>query len=118
MTDFQKMMLIRNRLKSTEDLWLYMTQLLGIHLPPLKACSLGFLQDILANKKKCLKANQVPMIKVPNWKELALKFIHPQILKMHPDIVDYHQEIKGDPLRYPDKEWYYRNLNGLYPETY
>ena len=58
-------------------------------MPSLKNCRLDFLQGILKGTKTALKASEVPARKVPHWTELALKHIYPQIVKTHPDMLEY-----------------------------
>ena len=49
-----KITMIRNRYKSTKEIYLYMTERLGFYMPTLKNCRLKHIQDILTKKKKVL----------------------------------------------------------------
>lgn len=77
------------------------------------------MQDILAERKKVLLARDVPARKVPHWPQLAVKNMYPQMLRLHPGLIDYLPALTGEKdLRYPERDYFYRILNSLYPETY
>ena len=88
-------------------------------MPPLKNCRLDFLQGILKGSKTALKATEVPARKVPHWPELALKNVYQQLVKTHPDLLEYLPALTGQTsLRYPERKFFYRVLNALHPQTY
>jgi hypothetical protein len=88
-------------------------------MPPLKNCRLDFLQGIIMGKKTALKATEVPARKVPHWPELALKNVYHQIINTHPDLKEYLPALTGDTSpRFPEREFFYRVLNALHPETF
>ncbi len=60
----------------------------------------------------------MPARKVPNWPQLSLKLIYPQVVEMHPDILAYLPDLQGDSKRYPERDFFYRVLNALHPATY
>ena len=91
--------------------------LVGYLLPSLKATRLQHLQDIMCSKKKVLRQKDVPARKIPQWPQLAVKLIYPQVAKMVPDILDYLPDLQGkDEDRYPERDFFYRVLNALHPE--
>ena len=54
---------------------------------------------------------------MPNWPELAVKLIYPQVLVELPDVVDYMPDPVGEKeLRFPDREFFYRVLYALHPD--
>lgn len=63
--------------------------IVGVLMPSLKATRLQFIQDIFAGNKKVLMQDEVPARYVPGWKELAVKDLYPQVVKIHPDILEY-----------------------------
>ena len=88
----KKIMQLRERYKSTKDLWWYMVNrcksiltylksinnficchIVGYLMPSLKQVRLAFIQDILCGKKKALRAKEVPARHIPNWLELSVK---------------------------------------------
>ena len=138
-------MLVRGRYKNTKDLWLYLSErrkyflifesrgdaspglswivtptfdIVGYFLPPLKACRLQFLQEIMQDRKKVLKTKDVPARKIPHWPQLAIKSIYPQVVERFPDILFYLPELEGKQEdRYPDRDFFYRVVNALHPEV-
>ncbi len=37
---------------------------------------------------------------------------------MHPEIINYLPDLQGDSKRFPERNFFYRVLNALHPETY
>ena len=90
--------------------------LVGYLLPSLKATRLQFLQDIMCERKKALKVKDVPARKVPHWPQLAVKIIYPQVANIVPEFLHYLPDLEGkNEDRYPERDFYYRALNALYP---
>ena len=88
-------------------------------MPSFKTCRLEFLQAIFAGKKKALRATDVPARRVPHWPEMAVKTIYPQMIAMHPDLLDYLLEPHGNKVKlFPEREFFYTVLNALHPDTY
>ena len=91
----------------------------GYLLPPLKATRLQHLQDIFAGRKRALRQKDVPARQLPHWPELAVKVVYPQVINLLPQLQDYLPDPTGtqDHLRYPDRDFFYRVLYALYPDT-
>ena len=84
----QKVMILRQRYRSTKDLWLYMTEkckfepadqlpIVGYLMPPLKTCRLQFIQQVLSHQKKALLQKDVPTRMIPHWPQLGVKYVYP-----------------------------------------
>ena len=88
-------------------------------MPSLKACRLQHVQDILSGKKKHLLQKDTPSRKVPLWSELAVKNMYDQIIKLHPDVLEYLPDLQGSDgnTRFPEREFFYKVLYKLHPET-
>jgi hypothetical protein len=55
---------------------------------------------------------------VPRWPELAVKVIYPQVINRLPLLQLYLPDPHGkDETRYPDRDFFYRVLYALYPDT-
>jgi hypothetical protein len=56
---------------------------------------------------------------VPRWSELAVKTIYPQVINTLPELHHYLPEPHGtaEDQRYPDRDFFYRVLYALYPDT-
>ena len=39
--------------------------------------------------------DDVPARKVPVWKELAVKDLYPQVISIHPDVMEYLPDLTG-----------------------
>ena len=88
-------------------------------MPPLKATRLQHIQDVLCGRKKALKQRDVPARYIPRWPELCVKVIYPQLINTHPELKNYLPEVSGPKgsERYPDRDFFYKVLYALYPET-
>ena len=73
-----------------------------------------FLRDVLAERKKLLKLQDVKLISVPKYEELSVKNLFPH-LKNDPNFMMYLPDKypKGHP---PDREYFFNVLNTLNPE--
>ena len=49
---------------------------MNVFLPSLKGTRIGFLRDILADKKKHLKTNEVNHMQVPLYQEISVKNLY------------------------------------------
>ena len=71
----------------------------------------------MAKRKKVLSTKNVPARKVPQWPQLAIKLIYPQIARMAPDVLEYMPDIEGKKEdRFPERDFFYRVLNALHPK--
>ena len=85
-------------------------------MPPLKATRLQHIQDILAGRKRALLQKDVPARRVPNWNELAVKFIYPKVINELPELKHYLPEPSGKKeKRFPDRDFFFAVLYALYP---
>lgn len=81
------------RFRSKEDLYRYMTQqgkhvisfilhgVANVYLPSLAQTKVSFLRDILSDKKKHLRNNEVNRMEVPNYQELSVKNMYADAMK-------------------------------------
>ena len=45
--------------------------------------------------------------------------IYPQLVQRHPDMLLYLPDLSGEgQVRYPERDFFYRVLNALHPDTY
>jgi hypothetical protein len=51
-----------------------------VHLPSKKNCSLQFLQQLAEGSKKMVERAKVPANRVPQWPELSVKLLSPNVL--------------------------------------
>ena len=77
-----------SRFRSKEDLYRYMTlqgnilfwslndALVNVYLPSIKGTRIGFLHDILSEKKSHLKQNEVNQMQVPLFQEISVKNLY------------------------------------------
>ena len=88
-------------------------------MPTLKGTRLQHIQDILCKKKKALLQKNVPAHKVPMWPQLAMNRVFDQIIALHPDLHDYLPEptSEDEKHRYPEREFFYKVLFKLHPNT-
>ena len=86
-------------------------------MPSLKATRLQHIQDIIGGTKHALLQRDVPARHMPHWPELSVKTIHPQMLKMHPDLAQYLPDVQGNDLRLPERDFFYRVAYALHPDT-
>ena len=82
-----------SRFRSKEDLYRYMTQQgkhiwlnmlsdpANVFLPSMAQTRLSFLRDILSDKKKHLRNNEVNRMEVPNYQELSVKNMYPDAMQ-------------------------------------
>ena len=83
---------------------------MGLYLPPIEKCTVGFMKDLLSKKKlvglyilkmltyiKALKQADVKMILILRYKELAVKNVWGYIKEL-PDLLEYFQEIEDEEL--------------------
>ena len=56
---------------------------------------------------------------MPHWPELAVKQIYPQVINDLPLLQKYLPDPTGseDNQRFPDRDFFYRVMYALYPET-
>ena len=59
-----------------------------MHLPSRKACSLQFLQQLAEGTKKMVDRAKVPANRVPQWPELAVRLLSPNVMA-DPKLKDY-----------------------------
>ena len=59
-----------------------------VHLPSRKACSLQFLQQLAEGTKKMVDRAKVPANRVPQWPELVVRLLSPNVLA-DPQLKDY-----------------------------
>jgi hypothetical protein len=60
---------INKFVKSKDDLYAILAIEGQLHLPPFDDCTLEFLRDILAGRKKAMSNSQINMVNVPRLKE-------------------------------------------------
>ena len=74
-----------------------------------------FLEQILTGKKKVLLAKNVPSRVIPQFPELALKLCYYKAMEALPDLADYLPDPWGKDLRLPEREFFWRVMQALYP---
>ena len=125
----EKINMIRQRYRSTKDLWLYLTErctytplllllllcfIGGYLMPSLKNCRLKHIQDIFAGRKKVLLLEKCCAKKVPSWPEMSVKNCYPLVIENCPDITDYLPDPHGKEQRLPEKEFFWTVVYTLY----
>lgn len=86
-------------------------------MPPLKTTRLVFIQQILSNEKKVILQKDVPTRTVPQWPQLAVKYIYPQVVAQLPEIAQYLPDPIGkDSKRLPERDFFYKVVNSLRPD--
>ena len=60
---------LRNFVKSKQDLYLILTIEGQLHLPPYDDCTMDFMRDALAGRKKLLTNRDLCPVNVPRYKE-------------------------------------------------
>ncbi len=58
---------------------IHLSSIGGFLLPKLSKCKLVFLQGILYGQKSALRQTDVPAKTVPNWPQLSVKIVLPQV---------------------------------------
>ena len=49
-----------------------------------------------------------------------MKYMYPQVVKLHPDILEYLPDLQGKTgnERFPERDFFFKVLNKLYPATF
>ena len=55
-------------------------------MPPLKTTRLQFITQILSNQKKVILEKDVPTRTIPQWPQLAVKYVYPQVMEQLPEL--------------------------------
>ena len=50
-------------------------------LPTIKGTKIGFMRDILSEKKSHFKRNEINMMQVPLYPEISVKILYPDAMK-------------------------------------
>lgn len=83
------------------------------YCPPEKQVNKDFLKAIFADEKKLLKKKEVDFIHVPQWDELAVKKLWPD-MKQDPKMAIYFQDEYAND-KGPCREYFFNILNTMYP---
>ena len=116
-----KLNLIRQRFKTTKDLWIYTTErrklkrfisiikcfLVGYLMPSLKNCRLQHIQDVLSNRKKHLLLQNCSAKKVPSWPELSVKNCYQQVIQQYPAVLEYLPDPHGKEQKLPERDFFW-----------
>ena len=54
---------------------------MNVFLPTMKGTRIGFMRDILSEKKLHLIQNEVIRLKIPSYEEISVKNIYPNAMK-------------------------------------
>lgn len=107
-----------SRFRSKEDLYRYMTQqgkqrciyicvmIVNVFLPSIAQTKLSFLRDILCNKKKFLRNNEVNRIEVPMYQELSVKNMY-QDAMADEVLKDYLPSLEQLSGKLPERDFFF-----------
>ena len=84
-----------------------------VHLPSRKACSLQFLQQLAEGTKKMVDRAKVPANRVPQWPELAVRLLSPNVLA-DPQLKDYFPD-KFRAGKAPERDFFWGVLFAVNP---
>ena len=73
-----------------------------------------FLKQVLANKKKLLKMNDVRVCNPPKYDEISVKNLYDRCIKL-PDMADHFPDAYAKGKRC-SREYFFTVLNTLYPD--
>ena len=85
-----------------------------MYMPGEKQVNKDFLKDVFEEKKKLLKKREVDYILVPDWSELAVNKLWPQ-MKSDAAFNIYFQDEYPD-AKGPCREYFFNILNTVYPD--
>ena len=74
----------------------------------------NFIKDLLTDKKRLLRQAEVNMITVPNFKELSVKSLWPEVANDE-DISLYFDDDFPEG-KYPARDYFFNVLNTIHPE--
>ena len=92
---------------------IHLSSIGGFLLPKLSKCKLVFLQGILYGQKSALRQTDVPAKTVPNWPQLSVKIVLPQVYDWE-GVKEHLPDYNMDQL--PERDFFWKVLYGLYPE--
>ncbi len=72
---------LRHYIKSKKDIYTILSFEGQYYLPPYDECSMEFIREALAGKKKLLKNSQVVLVEVPRYKEFKVMNLYDSALK-------------------------------------
>ena len=89
-------------------------QLGGLYLPKYKKTTMRFIRDYLSGKKKLIKTENITLLNVPPYEELAVSKIFEQVkgdqrIMMH---LNFYPDVK----ELPDHDFFYTVLGSLVPD--
>jgi hypothetical protein len=93
---------VKNKIHSKKDLFAILRFEGQYYLPPLGDCSLDFLKDVLAGRKRLIPLAEVKHVEVPRFKEFSTKnLLGPALLEQ--DLKIFLPDVSADePL---NKQW-------------
>ena len=83
-------------------------------MPPENLVNKDFLKDVLIGKKQLMAKTEVDYIHVPQYEELSVKALFPD-LKKDADFMSFFPD-KYPAGKAPPKEYFFNILNTLHPE--
>jgi hypothetical protein len=89
--------------------------LVNIWLPAKKYCRLSFLQGIVTEEKKCLKADQVKLIQVDeHCPHYAVRNVW-DLVRTNNEVRSYLPSSEMDEARFPDRRFFWGILGSIVP---
>ncbi len=85
---------------------IYFEKIVGVFLPSLHGTSLDFMREILSEKKRHLKVNEVIHLEVPNYQELSIKNLYDDALA-DPELQKYLPSKKQVSNKLPERKFFY-----------
>ena len=86
---------LRQFVKCKKDIYMILAYEGQYYLPPYDECSMDFVRDALAGKKKLLKNQQVVIVEVPRYKEFNVKGLY-ELSLQDSDLKQYLPDKKAD----------------------
>ena len=101
--------------RSKTDLYKMLTQHLQYYLPPISACTIDFLKDVLNGKKKVIRRVNLKTRSVPRYKELSASYVFGKIISLYTDMMDYFPDFI-DEFK-PNRDFFWNIFNTIHHEA-